>query len=148
VRRAVVTAAPRALDLDELEAAHGKATPGPWQVDDDGSDCAVTAGTARGLPGSWRATDRIYTVDVGEWSGETEDEAVQRQTDAALIVAAVNALPDLIAELRKHRAAVQAVETLARGWRSTASPLGLQLAGDDLHLVLSSAFGAEGADRG
>jgi hypothetical protein len=116
-----VTAAPRALDLDELEAAHGKATPGPWQVDDDGSDCAVTAGTARGLPGSWRATDRIYTVDVGEWSGETEDEAVQRQTDAALIVAAVNALPDLITELRKHRAAVQAMEAVLAALDGTSA---------------------------
>jgi hypothetical protein len=132
-----MTAVPRALDLDELEAALAKATPGPWRVEVRGGQCG-------GTDEWWSEHDVVCGGQAGFTVGDDESA----EADAALIVAAVNALPDLIAELRKHRAAVQAVETLARGWRSTASPLGLQLAGDDLHLVLSSAFGAEGADRG
>jgi hypothetical protein len=86
--------------LDALDQAHAAATPGPWQVDNDGDDLAVTAGTARGLPGSWRATDRIFTSDVGEWSGEEEHESEQRKADAATIVAEHNATPRLVAAVR------------------------------------------------
>lgn len=86
--------------LDAIEAAHAAATAGPWQVDGDGDDLAVTAGTARGLPGSWMATDRIFTSEVGDWSGETEDEADQRRADAAAIVAAHNNVAWLVAAVR------------------------------------------------
>lgn len=98
--------------LTSLEEARKAATPGPWQVDDDGEELRVAAGTARvewkdydGFrlgtpPSSYRSTDLIHEHDIGEWSGETEEDVEQRQADAALIVAAVNSMRELVAALR------------------------------------------------
>lgn len=102
-----------AVDVARLEVLREAATAGPWQVDDDGDELAVTARSARGLPGSFWSTDRIFRNDVGEWSGETEEDSEQRKADAALIVAAVNALPDLCAAVRERDALVRDLTALA-----------------------------------
>jgi hypothetical protein len=87
-----------AVDVDALDAARAAATAGPW---DTYSGTCIGAGAER-----------------FEYVGE-----VASDEDAALIVAAVNALPDLLAEVRRGRAlrvrierAVEAAEvSLAHG---------------------------------
>jgi hypothetical protein len=80
------------VDLDVLSALASRATPGPWETkplpNDDPEErdyCHVTA----------------ESVDIDEALALFVPEA-----DAALIVAAINALPALIAELRDLRAAL------------------------------------------
>jgi hypothetical protein len=73
----------RAL-LDDLTAKHAAATDGPWFAWDRGVGWLITLDTDGGsnpLPEGFR-------TDIG------------REEDAALIVAAVNALPTLVARLR------------------------------------------------
>jgi hypothetical protein len=79
-----------AVDVDALDAARAAATPGYWQLSPDGWTFAVQYENGLG-----------YRV---------------RDADAALIVAAVNALPELLAEVRRGRALREAVEGLAAEW--------------------------------
>jgi hypothetical protein len=85
--------------LDALDQAHAAATPGPWISDSHELYQAIP-----GLP------------DIsGDWLGETcriegDPHHATSDADAALIVAAVNALPGLTAALR-------AVLALADEWR-------------------------------
>jgi hypothetical protein len=74
-------------DVDALEAARAAATPGPWRP--HGEHLIVDE----------RGVSLIAT--------QVDD------ADAALIVAAVNALPDLLDEVRWGRALREAVEGLA-----------------------------------
>jgi hypothetical protein len=85
------------VDLDALEAALARATPGEWTVemdgpDDDDSPCDVV------IP----EINRI--LHSTEWADPEDFE--QDVANAEAIVAAHNALPALIAELRQLRARI------------------------------------------
>jgi len=93
VRYATGANAPRpvtAVDVDALDAARAAATPGEWHQD-----------------GTHVARGSRWTHDTSALAPTGSVE------DAALIVAAVNALPDLLAEVRRGRALREAVEGLA-----------------------------------
>lgn len=77
-------------DLAELERLREEATPGPWRRDDgpEGQWDLVMIGFVR---------ERVYGF-------EATHDTRQSQKDAALIVAAVNALPFLLAERERLRA--------------------------------------------
>ncbi len=86
------------MTTKELLALVGKATPGPWSV--------YTPDHSPSRPGI-DAGDETIVV----WGDETEDDGgVRGPANAALIVAAVNALPALCAEVE----ALQAVAEAAR----------------------------------
>jgi len=80
------------VDLDALEALHAKATPTLWFVDEydalqiSDRDCGAVIATAY----------EPHTEE--EWAGDRD-----------LIVAAVNALPSLVRELREARAEIERV---------------------------------------
>lgn len=71
------------IDLDELERLAAQATPGPWFV-----TCNCTGKTFYTIK-----NDRVY---IGETLGVYNGEA-----NAAYIVAACNAVPELIARVRE-----------------------------------------------
>lgn len=75
------------VDLDELERLMGQSTKLPWQVDMENVANA----------------DDVVTMELTEHAWDT---------DGALAAAAVNALPDLLRELR----ALRAVADAARAW--------------------------------
>jgi isoaspartyl peptidase/L-asparaginase-like protein (Ntn-hydrolase superfamily) len=77
--------APREL-LDQLDALHALGTTGPWAVD---GALGPVIGAAI-LPPQGVSEVPVVAVDAG----------VIREADAALIVAAVNALPQLTAAIR------------------------------------------------
>jgi hypothetical protein len=106
------------LDLDTLERLHGEATAGPWEavresvVMPDGSE----------LPYSDSALIRCACRSIGGL------EAYFLDADAALIAAARNALPALLAAARERdelRAEVAALRRFARefGEDSRGQPL-------------------------
>ena len=85
------------IDLDELERLEREATPGPW-----------VAWRSEIFPGS---DAKAYDEDsIVCCEGQ---EGVARHANAALIVAARNALPELIRELKELREEV--LERLERG---------------------------------
>jgi hypothetical protein len=69
------------MNTDKLKRLMGEATPGPWELD---SFYCISAGLGNGL--------FYYTIN---------DDGVHAKnpSDPALIVAAVNALPELLAEI-------------------------------------------------
>ena len=77
-----------AVDVDALDAARAAATPGPWRQ------------------------DSAWPCDFGP-AGDEQHGNVDLPENAALIVAAVNALPDLLAEVRRGRALRERLEELA-----------------------------------
>jgi hypothetical protein len=79
--------------LDDLDAARAEATPGPW-AQQNGARHLVYGNPDEGM--------FVCAAGNADYPGPI--------ADAALIVAAVNALPRLTAALR-------AVEVLAEGWR-------------------------------
>ena len=107
------------LDLEELKRLAKESTPGPWNVCNKG-DCSCKA--------IWCADNPIAEVTVGDWGDDypsvrlvgsslelkaeaymeqitygTIDEKVAK-SNARYIVAAVNSLPALIAEVERLRA--------------------------------------------
>jgi hypothetical protein len=76
--------------LDELEQARAKAVPGTWE----------TAAEQRQV---------IFHAGSDRWVAEASDMG-----DAALIVAAVNAVPTLVAALRRVEATLQAAQEWVR----------------------------------
>jgi len=81
-----------AVDVDALDAARAAATAGPWA-------CNAEPVTHQSPEGHiWSESLRA----TGEWADEVADTF--EHPDAALIVAAVNSLPDLLAEVRRGRA--------------------------------------------
>lgn len=121
-----MTTDPRQL-LDHLDALHAASSPGPWEAELCEGELTVSAGTARtewtqhewgklGVPAfSYRSTDRIYEHTLETWDAIEPDDQ-QREADADLIVAAVNALPQLTSALR----AVLALHQRERGpWDSS-----------------------------
>jgi hypothetical protein len=78
--------------LDELDRARAEATPGPWaQHPDDGAYIIGEVGEGPDGP-EW--------LDVGDTGGRPPGYPGSAHADAALIVAAVNAVPRLTAALR------------------------------------------------
>jgi hypothetical protein len=87
------------IDLDALEAAMREATPGPWAFD--------SYSTVQSAPRIQEYEfDESVEPDVCKVprTGHGDLGTVQGVKDAELIVAAVNALPGLIRELRELRA--------------------------------------------
>jgi hypothetical protein len=82
---------------DELRALAEAATPGPWEIDWEENDGPES------YPIGFRAEDAVGH-DVGNFDGS--------EADAALIVAACNALPALLDRLDKAEAALS-VERIA-----------------------------------
>lgn len=78
------------IDLDALEAALAKATPGPWR---------------RGNRGEYVVVHLDHNYIVCDEDPE-DDNAERVEADTDTIIAAHNALPALIAELRQLRARV------------------------------------------
>ena len=80
--------------LDELEAMEREATAGPWKVcgaNDSKCQCGMV----------WALTPDLTVCRTAMQEGdEVERNAATMNTDAALIAAARNALPDLIATAR------------------------------------------------
>lgn len=75
------------LDLDELERLEREATPGPWET---------TADPLSGVPAFVKTPGELIAADA--------------PADAALIVAARNALPALLVELRALREVAKVAE--------------------------------------
>ena len=92
-----------AVDVDALDKLREAATAGPWWAWDRGVGWHIVTEDP--------ATVGRGSVPVTLPEGMRTDLA--RGEDAALIVAAVNALPDLLAEVRRGRALREAVEGLA-----------------------------------
>lgn len=90
---AIAETDPLPIDLDALEALLAKATPGPWHT---------------GAGDHWSRDVRAGS-DAPAFCGARNGVA-----DAALIVAAVNALPALIAELRAARRERDALREAAK----------------------------------
>lgn len=81
-------------DLDELERLEKLATPGPWSTAPDDDNRSRSQGVWAGPGGPW--DEPIIKTDSGVYPPD--------QVDADLIVAARNALPALIRDLRAARA--------------------------------------------
>lgn len=87
------------IDLNELERLLAEATPGPWAFD--------SYSTVHSAPRIQEYEfDESVEPDVCKMprTGHGDLGTVQGAKDAELIVAAVNALPNLIRELRELRA--------------------------------------------
>ena len=88
------------VDYDALEAVAAAATPGPWEV----QACC---------PGNLH-------YEIGDGLGLVAADS-QDIADAALIVAAVNALPDLLARARERDAAIDERDRLRDGIEALVS---------------------------
>ena len=92
-------------ELDRLEGLHAAATPGPWKPSEYGSANEIDSdGTASVLEGG--PVNCMAYCYGGSSVVEFSEE------DHAVTIAARNALPTLLAELRKHRV-VEAVHMAA-----------------------------------
>jgi hypothetical protein len=129
-----------AVDVDALDAARAAATPGPWSIDAkgwiDAGDYATVIGPA--------------DVDCMSYcyGGTSRIEGDNLPADAALIVAAVNALPELLAEVRRGRALREALEGLAKELDQELADRGILLdrvirPGDRLRAALAAVDGGE-----
>jgi hypothetical protein len=87
--------------LDQLDELRAKATAGEWHVAKSGG---IDAGDYDTVLGGGPVDCMAYC-----YGGSSTIEGDNLPADADFIVAAVNALPELIAELRKRDAAVRAV---------------------------------------
>lgn len=101
------------VDLDALAALVAKATPGPWAVSpDDAKDTHVHADSGLARVDSKAPPVRRFKsgAPVPHWPVARLCE----WPEAALIVAAVNALPALIARVRAQEAALVAADAMRR----------------------------------
>ena len=83
--------------LDQLEALHAAGTSGPWRQDDE-------------FP-------KYFGTGESQYIGEAPGSG-----DARLIVAAVNATPALVAEVRRLTDIVRGVQELAGEWAAKCPP--------------------------
>lgn len=83
-----------------LEALAAKATPGPWHVGCQNDALFLTAGRPPALSNDhpWHDAPRVALAKVYDQS-ESDVLPIEAETNAALIVALVNALPEIIAAL-------------------------------------------------
>lgn len=100
-----MTDQPTVARLRELIEA---ATPGPWVLQPDGEGCAVVAGEPREYTGLDGNRHLRYPEIVCD--NETYYPQAVSPQDQALICAAVNALPAMLAALEAAEAKLQAVE--------------------------------------
>jgi hypothetical protein len=105
--------------LDGLEEARKAATPGPWKV-------AYPFRKLVDLP------DRLSAVTA------------DRPKDAALIVAAVNALPEMVAVVRGVLALAEEFDTLGRNLHSVPAADAYDDAAVQLRAVVAAAHTEEG----
>lgn len=99
------------VDLDELERLEKAATPGPW-LEHDGNVCVDSEPTVTRYPSG--ATLTSYPGPVAVLSGTPigyENSSLScSDEDRRLVIAARNALPALIAELRELRYRIASLE--------------------------------------
>lgn len=88
-----------ANDLDALKALLAAATPGPWHAVFGGTEISTNCD---GRPGALYLAETLIRGDDGKLTC-----AAAALKNAALIAAAVNALPGLIEEIEQLRAKVQ-----------------------------------------
>src|SRR5262249_55384626 len=93
-----ITVEPTMVDIEELTRLEQAATPGPWTTEAGlkfSGENWLLASLGNGYDDldHWVTPDHIRCSDMGGGAAE----------DAALIAAARNALPDLLAELRRLR---------------------------------------------
>ena len=89
------------FDLDALEQLHAATTPGPWR------QCRPCGVRRAGCDIVWAASNRELPLFGGD------DVTCSTNADAAFIAAAHEAVPALIAEVRRLRRALERVrETL------------------------------------
>lgn len=107
-----------AVDIADLREKLAVATPGPWQwwnlegVDQGWTDNGPNLETvARGPQYSDGSQGAAQTV-ISAWGHDAWGIGVEAQ-DAALIVAAVNALPALLDEVERLRGVVESVRAFA-----------------------------------
>jgi len=86
-------------DLEELERLEKAATPAPWMLWDSCSWRRI---------GRTDQTTSVLTPTRHPWDGHSDLDC--READMDLLIAARNALPALLAELRAHRAFAEACE--------------------------------------
>lgn len=91
------------VDLDELERLEREATPGPWELEERMRGYGIFAGRFQDFG---RGPERVHGLNLGHVS----DLDANGEDNLALIIAARNALPDLIAEVRTLRARVAELE--------------------------------------
>lgn len=92
--------------LDQLDKLRAKGTPGEWRV---GFGTDIASGVKQADPGIYIFEREVCQID------DLRENDVEPEADAALIVAAVNALPELTVELR-------AVLDLADQWDTDDDP--------------------------
>lgn len=105
---------PTAIDLEGLRALLEKATPGPWapchHLKSPKDDASCPCGYRGGV---WGNDGEVVVFEMGSTADQDGDyllpvaDRATQLADAALIVAAVNALPTLLAELTALRSAAQ-----------------------------------------
>jgi hypothetical protein len=96
------------LDLDQIEARANAATPGPWCTD------------------SWEIyQDSEYQPGISFWIGETcrADEENDGRADAEFVAAARTDVPAMAAEIRRLRAELADLQTVAVHARSALAAL-------------------------
>lgn len=106
----------KAIARKALAALIDKATPGPWRVDCVGEDEEMVMRTIHGKPSA--GGSEVCIVTTGSYDDATEAK------NAALIVAAVNALPALLDELAAAR---RDAEDIRRAGEILADAPGLPL---------------------
>lgn len=89
------------IDLDALEAALAKSTPGEWRIWKE--HFSVHAGIIENTPSRLRTAKNGGQICDCE---DSQDSLARNRANARLICLAHNALPALIAELRELRARV------------------------------------------
>ena len=106
--------------MDEIERLMREATPGPWRREALGGSSTVLA-PARPKRNDLRCSASYGYKDVGEYCiayPSMDEEAPPRtrvdfvnfsHADAALIVAAVNALPELLAKVKRYEEALTTI---------------------------------------
>lgn len=106
-------------DLAALRALLADATPGPWEQGQAQDGEVLADGT--GYAGDYESTADVFVMDDDGYC-RTEFNAGRRQ-DAALIVAAVNVLPALLAEVEAAGRLRAGVEALADALTARADHL-------------------------
>jgi len=97
-------ARPMTPELEELKRLLAEATPGPWEKSGVRTKCIIEDAISIGADG----LSYIYLP-----IGKTHNEQAGALADAALIVAAVNALPGLIARVEEMEAELEAARVHA-----------------------------------
>lgn len=89
------------VDLDQLEALANAATQGPWHVSEEGFG-------RRGVPTVYATDDELrYIAKCRDLPAHIDHPPTDDAANARFIAAARDAVPQLIAEVRRLRAATK-----------------------------------------